>query len=403
MNTIPDATKSCKESLSQLVERLLAGNPPNGAKPEDYGDHEQVARDLIDAAPAGPETVRRVAGVWAEEDVYAFLLPPEEERDGGAWQPFPLDTLPDAVAGYARAASRAIPADPAFVAMPMLAVLSAAIGAKARIQLKRGWEEPPTIWTMLVAPSGSSKSPALQYALRPVYRLEAHERDVYEHKRTAYERAKEGGEKAEKPVRRRYRTGDATVESVVSVLSENPHGILLARDELAAWIGSFDRYANGAADLQAWIEMHGGLQVSTDRKTSGNVTIDRPAVAVTGTIQPGTLRDKIGEIHFDTGFAARLLMAQPPVQPKEWTEADVARETDEAYETLLQRLYEFEPLQLTLTQAAKEKWIRFVNDHGQRVYEMAGGVRKTITSKEEMHAARLALDYSAFPLGCWRG
>jgi hypothetical protein len=61
-----------------------------------------------------------------------------------------------------------------------------------------------------------------------------------------------------KPTRTRYRTGDPTTEAVVRILEDNPQGVLLARDELAAWLGSFDRYAHGAADLQFWIEVWGG-------------------------------------------------------------------------------------------------------------------------------------------------
>jgi len=143
--------------------------------------------------------------------------------------------------------------------------------------------------------------------------------------------------------------------------------------------------------MQNWIEMHDGVQLSVDRVTSGNTTVDRPSVAVAGTIQPETLREKVGALHFDTGFAARLLLAQPPVWPKVWSEAEVARDTEEAYECLLDRLYKRAASTLPLSAAAKERWIKFVNKHGERVYGMAGGVRRTIVSKEERHAARFAL------------
>jgi hypothetical protein len=59
---------------------------------------------------------------------------------------------------------------------------------------------------------------------------------------------------------------------------------------------------------------------------------------------------------------------------------------------LVQRLYDRGPSTLPLARDAKEDaWVPFVNEHGQRVHAMEEGVRKTITSKEEMHAARLAL------------
>ena len=48
------------------------------------------------------------------------------------YQPFPVDALPEAIRGYVMAAARAIGCDPAFVALPLLAALAAAIGNTRR-------------------------------------------------------------------------------------------------------------------------------------------------------------------------------------------------------------------------------------------------------------------------------
>jgi hypothetical protein len=309
------------------------------------------------------------------------------------YEPFPVEALPALPAEYVEAASTALDVEPAFVSVPLLSVLSAGVGASARIKLKRSWQEPATLWTAIVAPSGSSKSPALRHALRPVYRHERDARDAYE---VAMDRYDPDGDEP-KPVRTRYRTGDPTPEAVVRILQENPRGLLLSRDELAAWIGSFDRYSNGAADLQFWIEIWSGDQLSRDRVGDGNITVSNPAVPLTGTIQPQTLKEKLGDLHFQSGFAARLILCRPPVKPKSWTEADVTRDLLDRYGQLLRTLYALEdrmedgdPALVPLSEEAKDVWIDFHDRENQRVFRESG-VARTCRAKAITHAARIAL------------
>jgi hypothetical protein len=302
-----------------------------------------------------------------------------------------METLPAPVQAYVRAASEALPAPPVMVAVPTLSVLSGAIGDAACLQLKRSWTEPATLWTVLVAPSGSTKSPAFNHAVRPIFRRESEARD--EHERALAEwKSQEDPDERDRPSRDRYRTGDATPEAVVKILEENPRGVLLARDELGAWIGSFDRYVNGAADLQFWVEVWQGTQASRDRAGEGNTTVDSPAVSVTGTIQPGTLKEKLNEIHFDTGFAARLILCKPPQKPKRWTEADVSRDVRDAYERLLTDLYSLPRGQtIPLSKDAKSAWIEYYNEANASLEIRPEGPAKAVAAKGITHTARLAL------------
>src|SRR6185369_4270855 len=106
--------------------------------------------------------------------------------------------------------------------------------------------------------SGTAKTPAFKLVMRPIRerqsksfrRFEVLQAD-YESALEAWHEAKKGerGEKPEPPVCERFIVSDTTVEALAPILLENPRGLLLARDELAGWIGSFDRYAGkGGAD-----------------------------------------------------------------------------------------------------------------------------------------------------------
>ena len=99
--------------------------------------------------------------------------------------------------------------------------------------------------------------------------------------------------KPEAPQAERCIVSDTTVEALAPLLLANPRGLLLARDELAGWIGSFDRYAGGkgGADAAHWLSMHNGESIVVDRKTGIPRTIYVPqaAVCVCGGIQPAIL------------------------------------------------------------------------------------------------------------------
>jgi hypothetical protein len=107
---------------------------------------------------------------------------------------------------------------------------------------------------------------------------------------------------------------------------------LLSRDELAGWIGSFDRYVGGksGADAAHWLSMHNGENIVVDRKSGYPPTIFVPqaCVSVCGGIQPPILHRALGVEHRESGLAARLLLTCPPRKPKKWSEADIDPEAE---------------------------------------------------------------------------
>jgi hypothetical protein len=368
------------------------GQPPNPDPPDAPEDLDEWSKEAIYEAFASELEERcrfqREARTLRETLRRKGIDPPAPTE----YEAFPVDALPETAREYVTAASEALPTAPAFVAVPMLSVLAFGVGSAARLQLKESWTEPATLWTALVAPSGSTKSPAFRHAIRPVIRHENEALRAYE---DALDRWDPDSDEP-KPERSRYRTGDTTPEAVVRILQNNPRGILLARDELAAWIGSFDRYANGAAELQFWIEVWNGIQVSKDRAGDGNITVPNPAVPLTGTIQPGTLKEKITKLHFQSGFVSRLVLSMPPVKPKEWTEADVTKDLQDRYGDLLRTLYSLHepengPRTVTLGHEAKRRWIRFYNEENDRIHTLPEGATRSARVKGITNAARIAL------------
>ncbi len=402
----------------------LPGLPPKGdaadwrdANPEDGSPAGRAAlanrlNALADAAP--PWTP--AAGHGADDGPQPTVPP---------WRPFPLDSLPPAVAAFIAESAAGIGCDAAFVALPLLAALAAAVGNARRVRLRRGWPEPAIVWAVTIGESGSHKSPGFNAALSPVFdrqrkamKLHAEAFAAYEADRAASELARKTVEKKPEarsertpppappaePVLASYWIDDTTIEAVGKILADNPRGTLCAVEELAAWFGAFDRYAKSGkgGDAPKWLRMHGGGAVRIDRKNGSPRTllVPRAAISVTGTIQPGTLRRMLGDAEREGGLAARLFFACPPRRPKRWTDAELSPAAEAALADLFARLWALElgtdaegdpaPIDLPLTADAKAAFERFVNEHGEEHAELSGDLAAA-WSKLEGGAARLAL------------
>ena len=216
----------------------------------------------------------------------------------------------------------------------------------------------------------------------------------------------ERGEKPEQPavpVCARYVTADATCESLAPLLSKNPRGLLMARDELAGWLGGFNQYKAGkGSDVPNYLEMHRAGTMTTDRKTGDMTTIRvrRAALSIAGGIQPGTLAKTLSPDFFANGLAARLLVAMPPKRLKQWTDADVDDTTVNAMQDVFDALLGLQPdtdvngepapCVVKLNDEAMADWIEFYNRHALEQHEMDGDL-SAAWSKLEGYAARLAL------------
>jgi hypothetical protein len=345
---------------------------------------------------------------------YDEAPPPAGSADGGVaspalpaleWCPFPVDVFPQAGADYARAHAAAIGCDVAFVAAPMLAVLGMAVGNSHGVAIKCAWREGSPIWVGTVGESGSGKSPALDAAALPVFQLESEARRENEAARAEYEAAVERrnalgrAEKAKtpapaKPERRRVRTSEPTLESLVLLLADTPRGIGVVRDELGGWLAGMNQYKRDGADVQGYLEVWGCRPVVIDRKTGDHPVIyaENPNASVAGGIQPGILRGRLSAEMLESGFLARLLLVEPPERPLPFTDADVSPEVRHAYCDLVRGMYaRLEGSgDLPLSSEARAVFAAFMSENAGRYAALSGPLRSALV-KLGSYAARFAL------------
>jgi len=339
-----------------------------------------------------------------------------------AYQPFPVEQLPEPARRLVLEGALAIGCDPAFIALPLLSGLAAAIGNSRVITLKPGWNEPSVIWTASVGESGMQKSPAMEKAVDGLSKLQAeqfrkhadamrshkeeklrYDADLAEWRKAGRKRGQLPPEPPEEPLCVRYMVSDTTLEALVCTLSHNDRGVLLARDELSGWVESFDAYRDGrGGDVAHYLSMHRAGPVTVDRKSGEKRTVHVPraAVSVTGGIQPKVLARVLGTEHVDDGLLARMLFAAPPRRERHWTEEKISTSTCAAVHMLYQSLLTLQPDMdaegvpsprfLTLTRDARELWIRFFEEHGREQATLSGDLASA-WSKLEGYCARIAL------------
>ncbi|MGA1369841.1 MAG: DUF3987 domain-containing protein, partial [Blastocatellia bacterium] len=269
--------------------------------------------------------------------------------------PFPVEVFPPVLGKYIQSCAESLDCDPAMVGAPLLCSLAAAIGNSAVVRVKDGFEQPAVLWCMVVAESGSAKSPAADHGLRPLRQVNARfakedQRDQAEYRKEKVQheaRSQEWRQKQEgappdeppRPASKMLIVNDATVEGIVDRLSNTPRGLLMDADELSGFLGSLDRYAKGkGADASSYMTFYEARDLTVTRKGQGTVMIPRAHVNIFGTIQPGVVERYLDAMHDEMGFSARFLVVYPERRPMVFNTRGVPAELLEGVEALVEKL-----------------------------------------------------------------
>ena len=343
------------------------------------------------------------------------------------FEPFPVELLPDVLRMFVTESAKAIGCDPTMALMPALGVCAAAIGTSRNLLVKHGWFVPSVLWPVVIGESGSQKSPPYRMAVEPLKtrqmsqseqygaELSTYQNDLKQYKRDLkqWERKPEGSspEEPDRPVRQRCLVSDATLEALAPILSDNPRGVMLGRDELSGWIAGFDKYSSGgggtSANVQGWLEVYNAGSIEVDRKTGEDrfISVAHAAVSVCGGIQPEILAKVLTNEHKANGLQSRLLMTFPPRQPKRWRDEEISDTTLRAYHSAVTELFTLKPNTdndgkhtpglLRLTIGAREIFKEFVNSHGSEQNAMHGHLASQWSKLEEI-PARLAIILHCF-------
>lgn len=289
---------------------------------------------------------------WGPPQSLPSVLPPVADFD--------QSMLPNTLRPFVEDVAERMQCPPDFPAVSLLVSISSVIGRQIGIHPKQldSWAVVPNLWGGIVGRPGIMKSPALGAATAFISHLEdkarrQHEEaitvaaatqmvDKEERKNTEQEikkLVKAGNREAahrmalrsvadesDPPVRRRYKTSDATVEKIGELLRDNPRGILVIRDELTGWLKALEREGREEARafyLEAW---NGDGGFTFDRIGRGTVDIPAATVSILGGIQPGPLSHYLARAAQggagDDGLLQRFQLLVWPDVAKTWRNID---------------------------------------------------------------------------------
>ena len=331
--------------------------------------------------------------------------------------PFPVGALPQSCRRFVSEAAVSLGCAPDLVAVPLLGLLSAAIGSSRQIELKRGWKESAALFAVVVAEPGDKKTPAQKAALAPLWQAQKKLKKEYQEEYEVYEEelrhweaerkvaAKEGEPappKPKEPILKSVVVDDVTVERLADILDENPRGVTSAQDELSGWLHSMNQYKAGGkgADRQFWLRVWSNAPVKVDRRSRKvPAIIPEPWVSVVGSIQPEILP----ELHVgrNDGMLDRFLYSYPEPRRVRHTDDVVSPGAEHTVLELYEKLADLKmpqsdrepfPGAVTMTKDAWEVFKDLAGELSEEAHALGFPRRlRGAWSKLEAYLARLSL------------
>jgi hypothetical protein len=368
---------------------------------EDFLDAGGTIEELFNRIEAAPQVYARDNGTQvqpvkaqaAEMDaVWPELTAPDIPKPSAPM--LPCELLPTTLAPWIIDEAERMNVPLEAIAIPAMIGLGSVLGSGVAIQPSWGnvgYLALASNWGTVIAPPGSTKTPAMNAALAPLYELQRKAREQYRSESAAMEAKRKNLESDLEQLRvqlrdalrrknapnapsltaairtkeaeldllsvdeRVYLLNDATIEALGVICAQNPGGILLGSDEIVRPFKSWEKPGHEddrAFMLSGWQ----GMMPYDGRRISRQVPyIERFSIAIYGGAQPGVMRDYIeaaqGANAGNDGLVQRLQLAVwPDMLPDfdEKAEENVKRDPD--YEArkkafvIFERLAHFDPL-----------------------------------------------------------
>ena len=243
------------------------------------------------------------------------------------------------------------------------------IGTRCSIRPKGNdtWQVVPNLWGGIVGQPSALKTPAIQEATRMLDKLENNANKMFENNSKDYQRELRTWEMKKKiledelkhalknkqndsvvideiesrlhghednppdePTLKRYSTSDPTVPKLQELMSSNPHGLFLIRDELNGFLMSLEmegRESDRAFHIEAW---NGQGSFTSDRIGRGTTHCELVCESVFGSIQPARIIPHIRQTINGSANDGLIQRFQVLVYPdnSEWVYVDQSPDND---------------------------------------------------------------------------
>ena len=287
----------------------------------------------------------------------------------GQPQPFPPDLFPAALGEFVEALAGHTETPRELAALMCLAVTSASVAGRCRVEVHEGYSEPLNIFVAAALESGNRKTAVVSAARQPLIDFEREEQEriepqrreaiserktleaqIEKHRKDAVSGANEDAKAklrtceqslVEIPELPRLWTQDVTPEALALLAFKNNERMAILSDEG----GYFDilggRYSRGVPNLDFVLQAHAGASVRVDRRSGDAIFLANPLLTIGISPQPAVLSGLAEVPGFrGRGLLARFLFALPPsnLGYREHKPRPIPAGTQREYSSLIRRL-----------------------------------------------------------------
>lgn len=253
-----------------------------------------------------------------------------------------------------------------------------------------------TTWLCVIARSGYGKTRPMAEVLKPLIDVNEKLIDARNQRVIEWEMSRTG----EPPKQKQLLIDDTTPEARAALLAQNPHGVLLYRDELEGMFNDIGRY-NNSGEVQKYLEIWSGQAQNTNRKSSNESTfVKRPILHICGGIQEAQV-PKVFSRHsmMENGFFARWLFVRVTdiFRVERDENRGVPDDVRKEWRDFLLSLYDegTQPRNFTLSLEGQRLFKQHVTrlrieSYKQNTKTSRGAQKQQMLSKLEIHTLKLA-------------
>ena len=259
-----------------------------------------------------------------------------------------MDCLPPILNDLIEEEVRLIQVPHEMVILPALSAISAACLGKYQVQIFSSWTEPLCLFTATIAPPGSRKTKACEFAFQPVFDLDREAAKRSEARKALIEERVNGLKNNKKAIdaeikKTNYQNSpqlfqqaadlkiqiqeledqaktksliwqDVTPEAIIDAMQGNDGKIAILSDEGEFLQICSGRYSgDGKAQIEGILKAYYGSVIKQKRIGRGEISIESAQAVIGIMIQPRVWDDAMDDPEFRSkGFLGRFLYSRPP-------------------------------------------------------------------------------------------
>jgi len=295
---------------------------------------------------------------------------------------FPVDIFPKEFQKYILECNSKLDSNVDFMGVSLVWAMSVIIGNSIKIEVKKGWIEPCSVWIAVVGKAGLGKTPSINNMIYPLQRINSREikefikkNDEYQGYLSLSKKEKQEVEEIKKPKKKQFIANDITLEALIDLHQDSDNSVGVFKDELAGWFKDMNKYRQGS-DLEHWLSSWSGKAINLNRITRAGSFVESPMIPVLGGIQPGIFNNFYTDENKDNGFLDRMLLSFPEAAVDDYNENELDETLLNWYKEAIIYIYDsvnnilrrtdeeqnIDPYIASFSEEAKIEWKRIFNE-----------------------------------------